>query len=162
MSESNGSAMDNAYWNGQAMYYGNGDVAFKPLAGAIDVAGHEMTHGVVEKTANLEYKSQSGAMNESMADIFGSMIEGLNWKIGEDVVRTAYFTTGALRDMSNPHNGGNNSNDNGWQPAAMQEYVSGSSDNGGVHINSGIPNHAYYLLLQVLQKQKLNKYILER
>lgn len=154
VSESNGSAMDNAYWNGQAMYYGNGDVAFKPLAGAIDVAGHEMTHGVVEKTANLEYKSQSGAMNESMADIFGSMIEGLNWKIGEDVVRTAYFTTGALRDMSNPHNGGNNSNDNGWQPAAMQEYVSGSSDNGGVHINSGIPNHAYYLFATSITKAK--------
>ncbi len=154
VTESDGSAMDNAYWNGQAMYYGNGDVAFKPLAGALDVGGHEMTHGVVEKTANLEYKTQSGAMNESMADIFGAMIEGLNWQMGEDVVRKNYFPTGALRDLSNPHNGGNSLSDNGWQPAVMKEYYTGSKDNGGVHINSGIPSYAYYFFATSITKAK--------
>ncbi len=157
VSENSGGGMDNAYWNGQAMFYGNGKVAFKPLAGAIDVAGHEMTHGVVEKTANLEYKSQSGAVNESMADIFGAMIEGVNWQMGEDVVKTAYFPSGALRDLSNPHNGGNSLNDNGWQPAIMKEYYAGTSDNGGVHINSGIPNHAYYLFATSITKAKAEK-----
>ncbi|MDZ4758147.1 MAG: M4 family metallopeptidase [Bacteroidota bacterium] len=157
VTESSGGEMDNAYWNGQAMFYGNGSVAFKPLAGALDVAGHEMTHGVVEKTANLEYKSQSGAINESMADVFGAMIEGLNWKLGEDVVKAAYFLSGALRDLSNPHNGGNSLNDNGWQPAKMKEYYSGTNDNGGVHINSGIPNHAYYLFATNITKVKAEK-----
>jgi len=61
--------MDNAFWNGRFMCYGNGDVSFKPLAGGLDVAGHEMTHGVIENTANLEYNGEAGAINESFADI---------------------------------------------------------------------------------------------
>jgi Zn-dependent metalloprotease len=136
----NGSAMDNAYWNGAAMFYGNGNTAFKPLAGSMDVAGHEMTHGVVQATANLEYQSQPGAINESMADVFGCMMDKADWKVGEDITKTSYISTGCLRDMSNPHNG----NGNGYQPAKMSEYDPTTSDNGGVHINSGIPNHAYY------------------
>ena len=71
----NGEALDNAFWNGKAMFYGNGRHDFKPLAGGLDVAGHEMTHGVVENTANLEYEGESGAINESLADIFGSMMD---------------------------------------------------------------------------------------
>ena len=104
--EDDGSGLDNAYWNGKAMFYGNGATSFKPLAGAIDVAGHEMTHGVVQSTANLEYQGESGAINESIADIFGSMMDPADWLIGEDVVKPGAFPGGALRSLQDPHNGG--------------------------------------------------------
>ena len=144
VADDGGVGMDNAYWNGEAMFYGNGSTYFTPLAKSLDVAGHEMTHGVVQATANLVYQSQSGAMNESFADIFGAMIDRSNWKIGEDVVRAQYFPSGALRDLSNPHNGAA-TNGNGWQPSHFNERYTGTQDNGGVHINSGITNYAFYL-----------------
>ena len=138
--------MDNAFWNGSAMFYGNGDVAFEPLARALDVAGHEISHGVVQATANLEYQGESGAMNESFADIFGAMIDRDDWRMGETVARTNTFPSGALRDLSDPHNGQANQDfRSGWQPRHYNERFTGSQDNGGVHINSGIPNYAYYL-----------------
>ncbi|MBN2610213.1 MAG: M4 family metallopeptidase [Bacteroidales bacterium] len=149
-----GAPLDNAFWNGRFMYYGNGDVAFKPLAGALDVAGHEMTHGVVENTANLIYEGEPGAINESMADIFGSMMDTEDWLIGEDVVKTAVYSSGALRSMSDPHNGGSSLSDNGYQPKHMDEKYTGTGDNYGVHINSGIPNHAFYLLATAVGKDK--------
>ncbi len=145
VADDGGASMENAYWNGQAMFYGNGGSNFFPLAKGLDVAGHEMTHGVVQSTANLEYQGQSGALNESFADIFGAMIDRDDWKVGEDVCRPGAFTTGALRDLSNPHNGGASLNDRGWQPAHYNERYTGTQDNGGVHINSGIPNYAYYI-----------------
>ena len=153
VTDANGQPMDNAFWNGQLMAYGNGDVAFKPLAGGLDVAGHEMTHGVIQSTANLTYQDQSGALNESMADCFGAMIDKSNWTIGEQVVQAAYFPSGALRDLSDPHNGTTQGN-NGWQPAVMSEYVTGTSDHGGVHTNSGIPSHAFYYFATAVTKQK--------
>lgn len=153
----NGVGLDNAYWNGNAMYYGNGKSAFKPLAGSLDVAGHEMTHGVVGSSANLEYYSQSGAINESMADIFGAMMDGDDWKIGEDIVKTTYFPSGALRDLSNPHNGASSLGQNGYQPKKMSEYYTGTDDNQGVHINSGIPNYAYYLIATAIGKSDAEK-----
>lgn len=144
--ESDNSQMDNAFWNGQAMFYGNGNQAFTaPLAKALDVSGHEMSHGVIQATANLEYLNESGALNESFADVFGAMIDRDDWKMGEDITNTQFFPTGALRDLSNPHNGGNSLNDNGWQPAHYNERYSGGDDNGGVHINSGIVNKAFFL-----------------
>ncbi len=144
--ESDNSQMDNAFWNGQAMFYGNGLDAFTaPLQKALDVSGHEMSHGVIQETANLEYLNESGALNESFADIFGAMIDRDDWKMGEDITSTQFFPTGALRDLSNPHNGGNSLNDNGWQPAHVNEKYNGSDDNGGVHINSGIVNKAFFL-----------------
>lgn len=144
--ESDESQMDNAFWNGQAMFYGNGNQAFTaPLQKALDVAGHEMSHGVVQATANLEYLNESGALNESFADIFGAMIDRDDWKMGEDVTNSQFFPTGALRDLSNPHNGGNDINDNGYQPEHYTERYTGSEDNGGVHINSGIVNKAFFL-----------------
>ncbi len=145
VSESNGQPMDNAFWNGAAMFYGNGSQAFRPLARGLDVAGHEMTHGVVQNTANLQYYGESGALNESFADVFGVMIDKGDWLIGEDVVNTNVFPSGALRSMADPHNGGNQLGDNGYQPKHYSERYTGSQDNGGVHINSGIPNHAFYL-----------------
>ncbi len=150
VSETDGSGMDNAFWSGTAMFYGNGNQAFvAPLCKALDVGGHEMSHGVIGSTANLIYEAQSGALNESFADVFGVMIDPANWQLGEDVVNTSIFPSGALRDMSNPHNGGSGPGDPSWQPAHMNEYqnlpVNAQNDNGGVHINSGIPNKAFYL-----------------
>jgi len=153
--ESDNSQMDNAFWNGAAMFYGNGNAAFAyPLMKGLDVTGHELTHGVIQSTANLEYQGQSGALNESFADVFGAMIDRNDWILGEDVVDTDYFPTGAMRDMSNPHNGGNSLADPGWQPAHMNEIYTGTQDNGGVHINSGIPNKAFYLFAEAVGKDK--------
>lgn len=149
-----GEDLDNAFWNGRFMCYGNGDVAFKPLAGGLDVAGHEMTHGVIENTANLEYDGESGAINESFADIFGSMMDDEDWLIGEDVVLTQAFPSGALRSMSDPHNGGSDLNDRGYQPGHMNEKYTGSQDNNGVHINSGIPNNVFYRLATAIGREK--------
>lgn len=149
-----GGGFDNAFWNGKAMFYGNGRDAFQPFAGALDVGGHEMSHGVIENTANLEYRYQSGAINESYADIFGVMIDRDDWKLAEDIVNTQFFPSGAMRDMQNPNNGQTQLGDNGWQPKDMTEYYTGDQDNGGVHINSGIPNRAFYLVATDLGKDK--------
>jgi len=154
VSDASGNGLDNAYWNGQFMAYGNGKTVFKPLAGGTDVAGHEMTHGVVQNTANLEYNGQSGAINESMADIFGCMMDRADWKLGEDIVKPGFYAGGALRNLQDPHNGGNSLSDNGYQPKKMSEYYNGTQDNGGVHINSGIPNHAFYLFATATTKEK--------
>jgi Zn-dependent metalloprotease len=144
ITEGDGTSMENAFWNGAAMWYGNGGNIFKPLARGLDVGGHEMTHGVVEKTANLVYQGESGALNESFADVFGAMIDNDDWKIGEDVVISGVTPSGCLRDLSNPHNGAS-SGTTWWQPSHTNEQFTGATDNGGVHINSGIPNHAFYL-----------------
>ncbi len=145
VADDGGGSMENAFWNGEAMFYGNGGSTFKPLARGLDVGGHEMSHGVIEKTANLTYQDEPGALNESFADIFGAMIEGNNWKIGEDVMQVGAWTTNCLRDLSNPHNGGLDITSGFWQPSHYNERYTGADDNGGVHINSGIPNHAFYL-----------------
>ncbi|MEL6131980.1 MAG: M4 family metallopeptidase [Bacteroidota bacterium] len=144
VADEDGGSMENAFWNGQAMFYGNGGQAFSSLAGALDVGGHEMSHGVIQNTANLEYQGQSGALNESFADIFGVMIDRDDWQLGEDITNTNFIPTGFLRDMSNPNNGGSSLQSPGWQPANMSELYTGSQDNGGVHINSGIVNFAFY------------------
>ena len=149
-----GENMDNAFWNGRFMCYGNGETAFKPLAGGLDVAGHEMTHGVIENTANLEYDGESGAINESFADIFGSMMDDEDWLIGEDVVLAQAFPSGALRSMSDPHNGGSDLNDRGYQPSNMNEKYTGSEDNHGVHINSGIVNYVFYKIATAIGRDK--------
>ncbi|MGE5500197.1 MAG: M4 family metallopeptidase, partial [Syntrophothermus sp.] len=138
---------NNAFWNGLFMSYGDGDGdRFSNLAGALDVIGHEITHGVIQHTANLAYELQPGAINESIADVFGSLVDSTNWLMGEDI-----FTPGtpgdALRNLSDPHNG-KEAGQPGWQPANMSEFVELDNDEqhdwGGVHINSGIPNKAFY------------------
>ena len=157
VADDGGTGLDNAYWNGSLMAYGNGNKAFKPLAGALDVAGHEMTHGVIQNTANLQYKSQSGAINESMADVFGVLIDRANWTLGEEIIKGNYFPSGALRDVSNPNQGGPTKDPNGYQPAVMSQYDNTTDDNGGVHINSGIPNFAFYKFASVVGKDKAEK-----
>ncbi len=150
--DENGGGLDNAFWNGEAMFYGNGAQAFNALARGLDVGGHEMSHGVIQSTANLAYEGESGAINESFADVFGVMIDRDDWKLGEDVVRLNAFPSGALRDMSNPHNGAQTNDFGRWQPKHVNEQYHGTQDNGGVHINSGIPNFAFYLFVQELAK----------
>lgn len=113
VADENGGSLANAYWNGKAMFYGNGGGVFYPLAGGLDVAAHEMTHGVIQNTANLEYQNEPGAINESMADIAGAMVDRSNWQMGETITPddSQYFPTGTMRDLSNPHNGGSSFND---------------------------------------------------
>lgn len=150
-----GSSMENAFWNGQAMFYGNGGNIFSPLAGALDVGAHEMGHGVVQNTCNLEYQGESGALNESMADISGCMVDRDDWFLGEDIIiNTNLFPTGNMRDMSNPHNGGSSFNDPSYQPAHTDEQYFGNEDNGGVHINSGIMNYCFYQFATQIGKEK--------
>ena len=128
-----GSLMNNAYWNGSEMFFGSAD----KFAGAVDVVGHEVTHGVIQKDAGLVYSGQQGALNESFADIFGEAVEdyvtvgAADWKLGTGLASFA-------RDFIQPEAYA--------QPSTMSAYVNTTQDNGGVHINSGIPNHAYYLL----------------
>lgn len=133
---------DNAFWDGYQMVYGSGKNSFECLSCALDVVAHEMTHGVIEYSANLEYVSQSGALNESLADMMAVVIDSDDWIIGEDtgIIEGSRL----LRDLQNPARGLTT------QPAHMDDYVElpedDNNDNGGVHINSGIPNHAAYLI----------------
>ncbi|MGE5432844.1 MAG: M4 family metallopeptidase [Syntrophomonadaceae bacterium] len=138
---------NNAFWNGQLMSYGDGDgQKFSNLAGALDVTGHEITHGVIQYTANLAYELQPGAINESIADVFGSLIDSTNWLMGEDIYTPGIDGDG-LRNMADPHNGKEHGQ-SGWQPANFSELVVVDNDEahdwGGVHVNSGIPNKAFY------------------
>lgn len=150
-----GESMGNAYWNGRFIAYGDGDAAIKPLAASLDIAGHEFAHGVIERTVNLQYEFESGALNESFADVFGALIDDEDWLLGEDVVQPAFFPSGALRNMADPHNGGDETNFF-WQPAHMDEFVDLGidEDNGGVHVNSGIVNRAAFLIAQEIGREK--------
>ncbi len=140
-----GAGYNNAFWNGSSMTYGDGDGSqFTPLV-TLDIAGHEMTHGVTERTAGLTYSGESGALNESMSDVFGAMVESYSrgsvvnedtWKIGEQAY-TPGTAGDALRSMKDTHSGGD--------PDHYSERYTGTADNGGVHTNSGIGNNVFYL-----------------
>ncbi|MFI1352868.1 M4 family metallopeptidase [Streptomyces sp. NPDC020898] len=151
---------NNAFWNGEQMVFGDGDgEIFLDFTLPIDVIGHELTHGVTQYTANLTYFGQPGALNESMSDVFGSLIkqyalgqsaDQADWLIGAGLL--APRVTGvALRSMKAP---GTAYDDDVLgkdpQPATMDDFVRTGRDNGGVHINSGIPNHAFYLAATTL------------
>ena len=155
---------ENAAWIGEAaqMVYGDGGKIFKPLAYGLDVAGHEFTHGVIDSTSNLIYEGQSGALNESFADIFGALIDRGNWTIGETVIKSPPYPIKFLRSMSDPGAGGNYDASDPLsslgQPASMSEYAdlpnTRKGDNGGVHVNSGIPNLAAYLVAKAIGLEK--------
>ncbi|URJ59418.1 M4 family metallopeptidase [Paenibacillus polymyxa] len=135
-----GSRYNNAFWNGSQMTYGDGDGStFIAFSGDPDVVGHELTHGVTEYTSNLEYYGESGALNEAFSDVIGNDIQRKNWLVGDDIY-TPNIAGDALRSMSNPTLYD--------QPDHYSNLYTGSSDNGGVHTNSGIINKAYYLLAQ--------------
>ncbi len=158
IADENGNSFGQAFYNQYGLWYGNGDNTFFPLGRGLDVAGHELSHGVVQNSAALVYQGESGAMNESFADIFGAMIDREDWKIGEDVVRLNAYPSGALRDISDPHNGAATGDfGRGWQPRHYNERYTGSEDNGGVHLNSGIPNYAFYLFAQQVGKEVAEK-----
>lgn len=151
---------DNAFWDGEQMVYGDGDEylpeeerLFNRFTKSIDIIAHELTHGVMQFEANLVYFSQPGALNESFSDVFGILVkqrvnnqtaEEANWLIGEEIF-TPNISGVALRSMKDPGTAyadpllGNDP-----QPAHMDNYVHTFKDNGGVHINSGIPNKAFY------------------
>lgn len=150
-----GQKYNNAFWNGNQMVYGDGDgELFNRFTISIDVIGHELTHGVTQNSAALIYKGQSGALNESMSDVFGSLIkqkilnhtaEQADWLIGQGLL-TKNVNGKALRSMKAP---GTAYDDKVLgkdpQPAEMKHLYTGNADNGGVHINSGVPNRAFYL-----------------
>jgi len=151
-----GVAYENAFWNGRQMVYGDGDGAiFGPFTKAIDVIAHELTHGITQNEANLNYRGQSGALNESFSDVFGCLVKQYkkretaqqsNWLIGEKLFLPGVKAKG-IRSMKAP---GTAYNDpvlgKDPQPAHMKDYVATEEDNGGVHLNSGIPNRAFYEL----------------
>jgi Zn-dependent metalloprotease len=150
---------DNAGWDGRQMSYGDGSGRLVVKGGFtrdIAVIGHEFTHGVVQFTAALPYHTQTGALNESMADVFGSLVkqhaagqsaEDADWLIGEGILGTRLDGV-ALRSLKAPGTAYHGDR----QPAHMNDYVDlpddgdPRNDHGGVHINSGIPNRAFYLV----------------
>ncbi len=150
-----GTNYDNAFWDGSQMVFGDGDgVIFLGFARSIDVIGHELTHGVTQYTADLTYQDQSGALNESISDVFGVLVkqrhlgqsaDQADWLIGADLLAPGVNGV-ALRSMKAPGTAYDDPRlGKDPQPATMSGYVHTSSDNGGVHTNSGIPNHAFYL-----------------
>ena len=151
---------DNAFWDGERMVFGDGDgLVFNRFTASLTVIGHELTHGVTQFTANLAYEGQSGAINESLSDVFGSLVEQRSlgqsaaeagWLIGEGLF-TDQVQGVALRSLKAP---GTAYNDDVLgkdpQPADMAGYIETEDDNGGVHLNSGIPNRAFYLVATAL------------
>ncbi|WP_343073400.1 M4 family metallopeptidase [Pyxidicoccus fallax] len=147
---------DNAFWDGERMVLGDGDGdIFNRFTIAVDVIGHELAHGVTEHEGPLTYFVQAGALNESLSDVFGSLVkqhllkqkaDEADWLIGQGLF-TKNVEGQALRSMKAP---GTAYDDNVLgkdpQPARMRDYVHTWDDNGGVHINSGIPNRAFYLV----------------
>lgn len=134
---------NNAFWDGTKMVYGDGDgTTFVALSGALDVVAHELTHAVTEYTAGLVYQNESGAINEAVSDIMGTVAEysvgsNFDWLVGEDIY-TPGVSGDALRSMSNPAAYGD--------PDHYSKRYTGTQDNGGVHTNSGIINKSAYLL----------------
>ncbi|MGE9552338.1 M4 family metallopeptidase [Erwinia amylovora] len=155
-----GKGYQNAFWNGDQMVFGDGDgEIFNRFTVALDVVGHELSHGVTETEAGLIYFEQAGALNESLSDVFGSLVKQFSlrqtadqadWIIGEGLLAKGINGKG-LRSMSEP---GTAYNDpllgKDPQPADMKGYVQTRDDNGGVHLNSGIPNRAFYLAAKAL------------
>lgn len=146
---------DNAFWDGTRMVFGDGDgEVFAGFTRSTTVIGHELAHGVVQHTADLEYQGQPGALNESIADVFGALTEQhllgqtaaeATWLVGAEIFTDAVQGK-ALRSMLHP---GTAYDDDELgkdpQPDHMIGYVHTTEDNGGVHINSGIPNRAFAL-----------------
>lgn len=151
---------DNAFWDGRRMVFGDGDgELFNRFTISLDIIGHELTHGVTQYESNLSYFGQPGALNEHLSDAFGSMVkqyllnqtaEEADWLIGVGLL-TKNVRGVALRSMREP---GSAFDDpvlgKDPQPAHMGDFVRTFEDNGGVHINSSIPNRAFYLAATAL------------
>lgn len=154
----NGEGFDNALWNGHQMIYGDGGELFGRMTQCLDVVGHELMHGITQFSAGLPYENQSGALNESMSDVFGVVIRQwhdkqsdpatANWLVGDKLMLNGH----ALRSMKAP----GTANPDDPQPGHMKDFVklpnTREGDFGGVHYNSGIPNHAFYLAAVAIGK----------
>ena len=155
-----GKLYDNAFWDGHQMVFGDGDgEIFQRFTRSLSVIGHELAHGVTQHSAGLVYRNQAGAINESLSDVFGALVEqyvaqqpasAASWLIGEGLFTDQVQGT-ALRSLKAP---GTAYDDDVLgkdpQPDSMDSYVRTSADSGGVHINSGIPNRAFYLVASAL------------
>ena len=155
-----GDDYDNAFWNGEQMVFGDGDgEVFRSFTSSLSVIGHELAHGVTQYTANLVYEGQPGALNEHVSDVFGALVEqhargedaaSASWLIGEGLF-TDEVEGNALRSMLAP---GTAYDDDVLgkdpQPAHFDDYIETTDDNGGVHLNSGIPNRAFATLAVAL------------
>jgi Zn-dependent metalloprotease len=151
---------ENAFWDGQQMVFGDGDgELFNRFTIALDIVAHELTHGVIQHEAALVYADQAGALNESLCDVFGSLVrqyqlgqnvDQADWLIGKGLF-TQRVAGRALRSMARP---GTAYDDpllgRDPQPDHMDAFVETKADNGGVHINSGIPNRAFHLAAMTL------------
>jgi Zn-dependent metalloprotease len=155
-----GDHYDNAFWDGRRMVFGDGDgVVFNEFTACVDVIGHELSHGVTQFTAGLAYHDESGALNESLSDVFGSLVkqyalrqsaDEADWLIGAGLLAPGVQGV-ALRSMKAPGTAYDDPRlGKDPQPAHLRDYVRTAQDEGGVHINSGIPNHAFYLLATAL------------
>jgi Zn-dependent metalloprotease len=164
----------NAFWDSQneIMAYGDGDgKIFKPLTQSVDVAGHEMTHGVVSKTADLEYQSESGALNEGFADYFGESIEGHDdWVMGANLFFDAAQGVNGIRNLKDPHQTTYRSRDKDGnivaRPAPAKydeifkfdgEYCGGQNDNCGVHMNATLVGHVGFNMVNAIGREKSDK-----
>jgi Zn-dependent metalloprotease len=154
-----GDAYDNAFWDGQEMVFGDGDGRlFNRFTIAVDIMGHELAHGVTEDEAQLVYFRQAGALNEHYSDVAGSLVkqyqlnqraDEADWLIGAGLIAGAEDQ--ALRSMKAPGTAFDHPLlGKDPQPDHMDRYVQTMEDNGGVHINSGIPNHAFYLAATII------------
>ncbi|MBW8797366.1 MAG: M4 family metallopeptidase [Streptomyces sp.] len=147
---------NNALWNGSQMIFGDGDgLVFNDFTLVVDIPAHELFHGVTQYTAGLVYQDEAGALNESVSDVFGSLVKQYgrqqtaaqaDWLIGAGLFTPAVRGQ-ALRSMRDPGSAFDDPKLGGKdpQPKHMTDYIHTRSDNGGVHFNSGIPNHAFYL-----------------
>lgn len=151
-----GTKYNNAFWDGDEMTFGDGDgVIFAGFARSLDVVAHELAHGVTQYAAGLVYKNESGALNEHFSDVFGTAItqwagqerpDSADWLIGDEIMGPDLYGE-ALRSMRHPGTAYDNPIlGKDPQPAHYKDRYTGTADNGGVHINSGIPNRAFYLV----------------
>jgi Zn-dependent metalloprotease len=157
-----GENYNNAFWDGDEMTFGDGDgSSFLSFVNSLDVMGHELGHGVIQFTANLDYEKQPGALNEHFADVFGTAIkqkalkqtaEKADWLIGNTIVGPS-FPGKAIRSMKEP----GTAFDGDPQPGHMDDFYKGSDDHFGVHINSGIPNRVFYLASREITTQKATR-----
>jgi len=150
-----GQDYDNAFWDGSQLVFGDGDgEVFDRFTKPMDVMAHEFTHGVTQFSAGLTYQGQSGALNESVSDVFASMTKQwslsqqaaeADWLIGEGLFRPG-IDARALRSMLEPGTAYDDPQlGRDPQVGSMADYVDTTEDNGGVHLNSGIPNRAFAL-----------------
>jgi len=151
-----GNKVDNAFWDGEQMLYGDGDGRlFDRFTKSVEVIAHELTHGVVQYEANLEYQGEPGALNESFADVMGLQVEQkvkgrsveeADWWLGGEIILPEAGVKGIRTFTADKAYEDNPLFGTDPQPKHMDDKYTGRQDNGGVHINSGIPNHAFYLV----------------